>query len=79
MLTILAHDCGMLSSKSTLVTVYVRARCADGIKQSGDADIPIYNLKQQQTSNGKRIASDLKINFCPRVSKAVFYLFKLLN
>lgn len=33
-LTIVAHDCGMLRSKSTLVTVHVRPKCIDGIRQS---------------------------------------------
>jgi hypothetical protein len=31
-LTIVAHDCGMLRSKSTLVTVHVKSRCVDGIR-----------------------------------------------
>ncbi|KAI1720131.1 cadherin domain-containing protein [Ditylenchus destructor] len=31
-LTVVAHDCGMLRSKSTLITVHVRPKCVDGVK-----------------------------------------------
>ncbi|KAL3102352.1 hypothetical protein niasHS_003761 [Heterodera schachtii] len=36
-LTVVAEDCGMLRSKSVLVTVHVRPRCVDALRSNGTA------------------------------------------
>lgn len=65
MLTIVAHDCGMLTSKSTIVTVHVKQRCIDGIKKKMDL----------LETNEKRFANNLEAVLCPRVS----FIYKRLE
>uniref|UniRef100_A0A915DL30 Cadherin domain-containing protein n=1 Tax=Ditylenchus dipsaci TaxID=166011 RepID=A0A915DL30_9BILA len=71
-LTVVAHDCGMLHSKSTLVTVHVKPRCMDGIRNelpttTTGKDDPKNVVNFSAGMGAKRIFSDsAEIVLCPR-------------
>jgi hypothetical protein len=59
-LTIVAHDCGMQKSKSTLVTVNVRQRCIAGIR-----DAP-KSISYTPDSRAKKIMPNAEVITCPQ-------------
>lgn len=61
-LTVVAHDCGMLRSKSTLITVHVRPKCVDGMKSNSKDPV-----RFAPGSGGARLfSSDAEVVMCPR-------------
>lgn len=63
-LTIVAHDCGMRHSKSTLVTVNVRQRCTDGLKNSPSATVE--PIEYAIGSGSKAVLPEAEVLLCPR-------------
>jgi hypothetical protein len=70
-LTVVAHDCGMLRSKSTLITIHVRPRCVDGLRNgqatSSEKKEEPKTIHYIPGTGAKRILSDAaEIMMCPR-------------
>ncbi|MFH4977030.1 hypothetical protein AB6A40_003739 [Gnathostoma spinigerum] len=57
-LTVVAHDCGMQKSKSTLITVNVRKACKDGVRGVME------RINYGAGSGAKRIAPEASIETC---------------
>uniref|UniRef100_A0A1I7YT23 Calsyntenin-1 n=1 Tax=Steinernema glaseri TaxID=37863 RepID=A0A1I7YT23_9BILA len=76
-LTILAHDCGMKKSKSTLVTVNVRPKCVNDLVNIGE------NVELSGDSENIKLAPTGSVHVCPEddkcVVKSVEAVFSLTN
>ncbi|KAK0394988.1 hypothetical protein QR680_001047 [Steinernema hermaphroditum] len=76
-LTILAHDCGMKKSKSTLVTVNVRPKCANDLVNIGE------NIELSGDSENIKLAPTGSVHVCPEDDKCtvkhVEAVFSLTN
>lgn len=75
-LTIVAHDCGMLSSKSTLVTIHVRPKCVNGLMTTKNSNIgnvitkpdSIVNVEASGLSAARRLMPNVSVRLCLKVS-----------
>lgn len=71
-LTIVAHDCGMLSSKSTLVTIHVRPKCVNGLMTTKNSNIgnvitkpdSIVNVEASGLSAARRLMPNVSVRLC---------------
>jgi len=64
-LTIVAYDCGMQRSKSTLVTINVKKSCVDGLR-----NVPKENTIQYMPGTGVRtLLPDAEVMICPAEKK----------
>lgn len=64
-LTVVAYDCGMQRSKSTLVTINVQKSCIDGLR-----NVPKENTIQYKPGTGARnVLPDAELIICPAEKK----------
>lgn len=64
-LTVVAHDCGMRQSKSTLITINVREACVDGIRNIPD------RVNYYSGSGEVRIVPDAHVVTCAEQQSCV--------
>lgn len=75
-LTIVAHDCGMLSSKSTLVTVHVRPKCVDGLVATKNSNLgniiskpdTVVKVESGSNSAARRLMPNVSVRLCLKVN-----------
>jgi hypothetical protein len=66
-LTVVAYDCGMQRSKSTLVTINVKRNCVDGLRNVPKNDLPA--LQYQPGTGVRNLLPDAELVVCPAEKK----------